>query len=425
MNEQPENFDDLLRQRFGDYQKDPPEGVWDKIHAGLNQTERRPAVAAGRRWIAIPVAASVLLVLSGMIAGISYYRHSTVVPVAQRFDLPKTSGYRMAGSNENQPDQRFTGTVPQVHQVAVPRQTPSTHLPVTVLQDQQPVEHPGMDLQNSDEAFGLADDLASVSLPNQPGQQTPSGLSSGRTFSSISLLPTKKTNELTTSQCNNITPIYSEQTESAARKFNAMRHPEFFAGLNYTPTCQLQNLKSDWIQGLSLAAGVKLSHLIVESGAGVEFQHANAVSKLSYLTDEWTGDTLTSLYHIENVEVVTRYTCLNVPVLLGYSWNVRNWAFNLKAGGIYSTQLAVNKKEIVPEHENAYNIRLFDRTPDRKTQWLSLTMVPEAEVYFNEHFSLNAAPWFRYSLMGNTNSEKIKIGNPYAFGLNIGAKFHL
>jgi len=420
MNEQPDDLDVLMRQRFEEFQKDPPEGTWDNILAGLN-TPAKPAGLISRRWIFLPIAASVLLVLTGVYLGLSLYR-SDVPLTALRLDTLNIQEHRNVPATAAplketvSPNIPVTSQIHPVHNIPTPQVIPQNAHDVQQVTEQQlplPV--------NSNEDFALAPGLQNqnnTSANLNTGQQIAANTGqSGRNYEVISTMNNKPYNELNITLCSILTPISSPATERLAQRHDYTRHPDFFVGLKYTPAYQMQANNNSFIHGVALDGGIRIRRMIIQTGLGLEFQKAENLVLISYLTDH-TG------YQKETVKATTHYTYLNLPLIVGYQWNVGKWALSVKGGGIYTLQAGIHRDEISPSDENAVSFQTFDRSTPRKTKWLNAILIPEAEYYLSEHFSVYAEPSFRYTFLNLSSEEKTSSQNLSALGLNAGLKVH-
>lgn len=262
---------------------------------------------------------------------------------------------------------------------------------------------------NTEESFTLA----STTNPS------PTGSSRFQTARAASINPINTLDvQFTPATPDGLSFLTSRQTRKLSRRWQYARPLHYFVGLNYTPGWLVQRNENEFTQGLALSAGLEIHHLIIETGLGVDFQKTQNMALVTYLTND-------SIFHKENQTATTRYTLLNIPVMLGYRWNIHNWALTLKGGGIYHVQVRKHQNELLPSSENVLSYNVFDRTQTRSNAWISLWAATEAEYYVHEKLSLSLQPWFRYALLDvNTNKSTTRL-DQHAAGINAGLKVHL
>ncbi len=421
MNARPDDFENLMREKLGDYQQEPPEGVWDNILAGIPGSEKRvvPFFVWKRLWI--PLAASIVLIASGLWMASLFDHPETVTEKALR-PAPLT-GLSLRTADASAPGASTTSLSPvNTRQEALPLRTEAREQgaaqPASTLANTRSINPSATNLinnkllpqtVNSEESFALANTSAlSTDLTSSTQAERVLGI---QRIGSRDLQWTQTTPE-------NLSALSSRQTRKLSRNWQYARPLHYFVGMHYTPGWLVQRETNQFTQGVALSAGLEIHHLILESGLGVDFQKTQNLALVTYLTSD-------SIFHKESKTATTRYTLLNIPLTLGYRWNLHNWALTLKGGGAYHVQVRKHQDELVPSIENVLSFNVFDRTQSRSNAWISLMAATEVEYYVHEKLSLSLQPWFRYALLDlNTNQSTTRL-DQHAAGLNAGLKIHL
>ncbi len=471
MNELPDQFDRFINERFSEFQLDPPEGVWNNVHADIKEN----AKSRSRRRLALfllPAAASIMVVVTGVFLGLGLRYTSSEVNARLAAQRQQIQLRNAVGFNSTSPD---SGDLADQQNSVVQQNTQLPENPQKQYVTNNPQKNdilPDLQVLNSEEDGSIANALPyNLEIQNKvavegstPDVQNNSIANSNAPLavrSALSHVSNKSIKEIAFNICNNLSSQNSAMSERLATRHDYTRTPDIFIGLKYTPQYRIGiDDKTALSHGFALDLGMQESRIIVQTGIGVEFvkqntdyllswnqqQTTGSFQQVSYYTIDsiplFNGDTLVGyifrpLFHTENTEIfdtvlvehqataAVNYTYMNIPLMLGYRWNCHNWAFNLKAGGSYTFQTG---KLRTPENldEIVANVTEYSATrisPERRKQWFSLIALPEVEYYFTEKLSANIEPWVRYTLSNTSGNLAGEV--PYAVGVNAGLKIHL
>lgn len=480
MNELPDQFDVLMKDRFSDYQQDPPDVVWNNIQTGMGATPKQ-----GQRRIAyflIPAAASLLVIVTGVFIGLGLRNHTTsemgriaceanhynARPFGnQGLDAQNSADNNLVNLPKNQQEiQSVVAQLPQQNPVKNEAQSDNQKLlPNQTQQVDQYAIAPEWQVVNSEEAATTAPHTFLVGVDQQSSQTTAPIVEHQQLFSrtSIDYIAIKSINEINTPLCSNLTPQFSKQSERLINHQDYTQRPDIYIGLKYTPGYRIgEDSKSSFTQGLALDFGLEESKFIVQTGVGIEFlkqktdylltwNELKTTGAYQYVThyavdslaimegDSVIGYIIRPIFHTTAIEIFDtvmmkkqasteiNYTYINIPLMIGYRVNCRNWALDLKAGASYTFQTGKkgSAQTLDDASSNTIDYAALCLSEERRKQWFSLIAAPEVAYFVTENLSLNVEPWFRYSL-SNSAAAKDAIGSkPYTVGLNAGIKIYL
>jgi hypothetical protein len=462
MNELPDQLDRFMQERLQDLQQDPPEMVWSNLSKELADGKK-----GKRKWayILFPAAAAAIAVVS--LYFISPELFHTGPSLAHKADVqranpgvreiiapvPDDNNIYLSGENDTH----------GINQQNLPQRS-LQHKENTAVDGSQKSTNPVFNVYNSsDDHLQLSMETPANAQNTAANNANSSDIKTIREDFLIGIMNPLKNLETNSELCKNLDLSYSSLQKKLSKGGHYTRLPDLYAGLKYTPSLQMGSGQSSFVQGAALDLGLQYSHLIVQTGLGLEFVTQNSDYSLSweehqskgsyqyvqsfsidtvpiYLGDSLIGYNYRPLFHTTSVElfdtvavnqtasVPVKYTWVSIPLMLGYRINHRNFAFNLKAGASYTFACGGKKptKALDDVVNGAAEQYLSDRIgPDPRKQWLSLIAAPEAEYYFNEHLSVSLEPWFRYTLSNANSTAGQETGKPYTLGLNTGIKVHL
>jgi hypothetical protein len=478
MNEQHNNFDETFRDRFGDFQQDPPELVWQNVQAGI--AGKLGGKKDKRRWggLLFLSSLSLMMLLSGLYLGLR--KSGDPDPAQISSWKPSPADRAVVGIEDVNTFTKEASTNPIFNHQPSTKNDQTNSNPINAQYEQNLT--PGT---NNNEASGtmIRTDESSNLEPHNDIE--PVGIIMNEQQGSSELLPpipiTENTNPIIVQEENpiiasdpeipNTDPIISGAvvdtstitagTEEQTPEHDYGRAANIFLGAKFTPGVLygVGDSKNAFTYGAQVDVGYQRRNLSIQSGLGIEFHRFDNAYRTEYLAYEATGeyayvtsfiiDTIPfyfndslmgyiyrpifsttavevydSVAHQEVLNRQTHYTYLNIPLSVGYHYTHKNWTFGLKAGGNMTILMQQREEELALINENASLSSLSRLTPERKNVWFSFILLPEIEYYFNDDISLYVEPWFRYSFR-QTGAESEGYGiKPYSLGLNAGLKIH-
>ena len=481
MNEQHNNFDETFRDRFGNFQQDPPETIWKNVQTEISGNLGGKSEKDKRKWggIIFLSSLSLIMLMSGLYLGL---RNPGSTPPHLISSWQPVSGERaVVGNEKGQPD--LTGEVPN-------HQNTSLHLKNNFVVTQKTVHN---DVNLTPDQGNTADNKNNLDFASDPSlnfivhndvepvdiatdsYQSPSLLDPLVVVSENETHATNQNDNSISSDLqennNDREPVTDLKTDTTANipVENQEQVPEhdygralnMFVGGKFTPGILYGTgpTKNAFTYGGQIDVGYERKGISIQTGIGVEFQKINNVYRAGYLAYEATGkyeyvtsytidtipfylnDTVVgfiyrpiftttqvevfdSIAHEKDVNRSSHYTYLNIPLSVGYHYTLKNWKLGLKAGGNMTFLLKEKNDDLVLDLENASVSSVSRLTPERRQFWFSLILLPEVEYYFNDDLGIYVEPWFRYSfrqMVAESEGYGIK---PYSWGLNAGVKIH-
>jgi hypothetical protein len=134
-----------------------------------------------------------------------------------------------------------------------------------------------------------------------------------------------------------------------------------------------------------------------------------------------------SLQHVADDRAVSRYTYLQIPLLLGYElFETNHFSLGIKAGP--SVSFLIGTKEAAPyiDYPNARMIRIENNTLSRvKMNW-EIQAALDLEYRLVKNFSMYAQPYYKHYFKpfatGESTSAPVK--DPYSIGIEVGVRYN-
>jgi len=175
------------------------------------------------------------------------------------------------------------------------------------------------------------------------------------------------------------------------------------------------------------------NHWFVRSGVGVAYVRDRGFAEIKYISNDYMGsyddvyditfDTLsgivTPIYHTKTVEiwdsvqhvtvsnVTNKYTYLQVPLLVGYSFRNKesniNWYF--MGGPAFNVKIASWIDNPKPENKDAEIISLHNNLPVRSNSYFQFWIGAGLEYQLNSKLSVAVEPIYRYYVNSIYNSS--------------------
>jgi len=134
-----------------------------------------------------------------------------------------------------------------------------------------------------------------------------------------------------------------------------------------------------------------------------------------------------SLQHIADDRAISRYTYLQIPLMLGYELvETNHFSLGIKAGPAIS--FLIGSKEALPfiDYPNARLIRVENNTLSRvKINW-EIQVALDLEYRLVKNFSIYAQPYYKHYFkpFATKESTSTSAKDPYSFGIEVGARFN-
>jgi hypothetical protein len=492
MNELHNDFDDLFRQRFDEFQKDPPENVWNKIQSGIkvagigNFSHPLPGSLGYLIYPSVGLLILALLSLllinsnetankfSGLNRNINgSLKKSELTLANQNFDnIIVINNNKQISIHETQSLPVNNGIATIDNQNLNKNQTEKTGEVIknqhsedlTLIQSDvfEPVNNSEpVIVAQSDPVLELNPIISEI-IQQQNNTSGPPNISENQNQTQLPIhdennLPSNNQTTKDTTLNTNLTQTNNKPDPQHDYGKNA----NIYIGLKSIPDLSFYNSsgKSHMGYGAELSLGYQFKHFTIQTGAGLMFDKENVNYLADYKTYQATDQYQLVTYYVvdtipvyqndsligylyrptfhtttveifdsvgnkENLTTEIRYTTLNIPFTIGYTWNVKKWGLSLKMGGVYSLMLGKKESEIQLSDPDA-NITSIDRlNPLRTRQQWSLIFSPSVDYCITHDISVGIEPYFRYTFQSGSNAGKTLGLKPYAMGLKTGITFN-
>ena len=218
-------------------------------------------------------------------------------------------------------------------------------------------------------------------------------------------------------------------------------------GLTFTPEMIFYPDNNDFNNrsyALDVSAIYKFSGYLLQSGIGVSWTSDEGNCEIDYneylgsyenvynVTFDTTGSELSPIYHTETVRVYdsiervsimptkNHYTYLQIPLLFGYGNENRRFGWFVKGGPSLSIMINENLANNNVSSSEDKILQIENEIPARiNTNW-QFVFSGGVSYKLSNHLSFTAEPVFRYYLNSTYERNKLNLKNPYSFGLRIG-----
>jgi hypothetical protein len=437
MSEDFNHIDQIIRQKFENFEPEPPLQVWDKIKSGISKTP--PPSSPG---ILLPIIVSVSLLI--FVAGLFHHFYTNASESAQNTEAGsitiQSASLGSTGStttSDNSLQESFLQAQPEIAPAASDAGTILEPKVSTV-----PVRVPFEQNANSDRKKKKSSSTTqtTATTAERTGQWKPG------------LVQTIKSGELTYADAvrYNLSPrdvrkIYSYR-ENSKSKF-----ADWSIGLYFNPevtSCKDESIENTISYNVSLLPQVSFSRFFIQSGVNMRFTHDNGNMAVDYnrflgtyedvylVTFDSTENGIIPTYYTQTVEVYDTishyavsetkagYAYLEIPVLFGYRYTFGKFSLFAKAGP--SASFMVGKK--VPEAENpedkARIINVNYQVPLRSTINWQLMMGAGFDYKLADKLSFSLEPTFRFALKPEYELPTGTTGKTRSFGIRAGLNYN-
>ena len=138
-----------------------------------------------------------------------------------------------------------------------------------------------------------------------------------------------------------------------------------------------------------------------------------------------TVDVYDTIDYYSISEAETRYTYLDIPILIGHEWNFNRVSLFLHGGPSVSILLGRSSAEADYPDEN---IRILNESPQiparEQINWQVMAGAGFSYSFTNK-VSFSLEPTFRYYLTNDYKKGTLNTRHPYSFGIRAGLIYHI
>jgi hypothetical protein len=253
------------------------------------------------------------------------------------------------------------------------------------------------------------------------------------------------------SSYSQINPVFLNERKLAARHYDDYvrdRNNWWSAGLSFMPEMIFyENRENKSSQLIQADFSYHFSNLYLQSGIGFKFNSDQGAYQIDYnkylgsydyvydVTFDSVGEVVVPTYHTYLVDIYDsityyqvsetniRYTYLDVPLMLGYWKNLGRISLFAQGGVNFSFQLGKKAVNLDYPDERIMILNVDQTSPVRLTTNMQLLGSIGVDYKLSRNFSFSAEPVFRYYLgteYDNVDNEP----QPYGIGFKAGLKYN-
>jgi hypothetical protein len=441
-----ENFnhiDQIIRQKFENFELEPPVQVWENIRSGLKKSPPPPSSTGF--VMPIIVAISLLIFISGLLN--HYYfntsRNTMLKAEASSLSLQKASVVSTGSTTTS--DVTLQQEFYQTPSVVPAGNISSVSSVQAIQQDQQPVipvrDAFGQNFQG-DRKQKKAKNNASVPLnsASRTGQWKP-GLVQALSAGELSYADAVR---------YDLSPRDVRKL-SGFQEYARRNRAEWSIGLYFNPEvtkCQDQSIENTVSFSASVLPQVSFNRFFIQSGINMRFTHDKGNYAIDYnrflgtyedvydVTFDSTENGVIPTYYTHTVEVYdtvnhyaisetkANYTYLEIPLLFGYRYSFGKFSLFANAGPAASFLVTKNIPDAGYPEDKARIINVDYQIPVRSTINWQLMMGAGFDYQLADKFSFSLEPTFRFALKPEYSLPDGAKGKTTSFGIKAGLNYN-
>lgn len=472
MSDKYKNIDDLYRDKFKDFELDPPEHVWSNIKTQMHGSGG--GGIGGNLSNGGIYSITIILILSSILTWYllsSSTKKNNQIPenkITQVEPSDYKSSTRMISINEDsdykkdfEDSENVKNTQPKKKKkqsirfdISEPVEVAEGKSSLVVQENNSPTKlnSHGQATDSNDSEY--IDDIAALSLITAGGDEELLAINTTSESEGDDL-----NNPFTDAGANHDSPeaeIKNEEivanAESGLQTGSAIKsdygHKANWAfGLTFTPEMIFYPDNNDFntrSYAIDASAIYKFSGYLLQSGIGVSWtsdegnceidynEYLGSYENVYHVTYDTIGNELSPIYHTETVKVYdsidkvsimptkNHYTYLQVPLLFGYGNENRRFGWFVKGGPSLSIMINENLANNNVSNSEDNILQIENEIPARiHTNW-QFVFSGGVSYRLSNHLSFTAEPVFRYYLNSTYERNNLNLKNPYSFGLRIG-----
>jgi hypothetical protein len=437
------HIDQIIRQKFENFEPEPPVQVWEKIRSGLDKTPPPPSSTGF--VMPIIVAISLLVFIAGLLHNIYFNDPKAKLLSTESSNLSiQQAGVVSTGSTTSsdislQQELYLTPAVLPTPDIASLSPAPEIKADQTAV---IPVRDAFGQINPGDKKHKKAKNNPSVTLKNVPRTaQWKPGLVQALAAGELSYADAQK---------YNLSPRDVRKL-SGFQDYEKHIRAEWSLGLYFNPevtSCKDASIENTVSYNASILPQVSFNRFFMQSGINMRFTHdkgnyavdynrfLGTYEHVDYMTFDTTENGIIPIYytHTEEVwdtinhyaisETKVNYTYLEIPLLFGYRYSFGKVSLFAKAGPSASFMVMKNAPEAGSPEDKARIINEIYQVPVRNTVNWQLMMGAGFDYQLAEKFSFSLEPTFRFALKPEYKLPDGARGNTTSFGIKAGLNYN-
>ena len=474
MSDKYKHIDDLFRDKFKDFELDPPDHVWGNIkqqmHGSGNGGNGSNFKNGGIYGI------SIILIVAGIL---SWYLLSSStednkqVPTTKNTQVEdtdyKSSTRMLAINSDKEKVQDFSNiTIDKTRKnkkkqkirfdISEPAVVDEGKASLLVHENIPEADYSSSNPQNNTGEIEYIADIASAGLVT-PGSDKELLAIHSTTHNEVEIADEIPTYDSESTSNSSDTEKENENIESEDGletvpdlKSDYGHKGNWMFGIFFTPEMIFypeNNNLNNRSYALDVNAIYKFSGYLLQSGLGINWVSDKGNSEIDYnkymgsyedvynVTFDTIGNELIPVYHAETVKVYdsidrvsimptkSHYTYLQIPLLFGYGSVNKRFGWFVKGGPSLSIMIHKDISSSIMSGTEDKILRVENEIPSRiNTNW-QFVFAGGISYKLSNHLSFTAEPVFRYYLNSTYEKSKLNLKNPYSLGLRVGFLFEL
>lgn len=441
-----ENFnhiDQIIRQKFENFEPEPPIQVWENIRSGIQKSPPSPSSTGFLMPIIVTI--SLLIFFGGLLNHFYFNDHnSTSLKVEAPILSIQKAGVVSTGSTTT------TDITLQEEFYLTPSEVPAVNISSesanpAIRNDQKP----GIPVRD---AFGQtyagdgkqkkAKNNPSVTLMNEPrkGQWKP-GLVQALAAGELSYADALKYD----------LSLRDIRKLSGFQDYAKHNRSDWSIGVYFNPEvtgCQDESIENTVSYNLGILPQVNFNRFFIQSGINMRFTHdkgnyavdynryLGTYEHVDYVTFDSTENGVIPTYYTHTVEVYdtvnhyaisetkANYTYLEIPLLFGYRYNFGKFSLFAKAGPSASFLVIRDVPAAEDPEDRARIINVDDQIPARSEVNWQLMMGAGFSYQLADKLSFSLEPTFRFALKPEYIIPDGARGKTTSFGIRAGLNYN-
>jgi hypothetical protein len=437
MSEDYNYIDQIIRQKFEDFEPEPPAQVWDKVKSGISKT---PPPSSPGILMPIIVAVSLLIFVAGLFHQFYHSTSGSTQTADGNAITIQSASLGSTGStttSDNSLQESFVQAQPEVAAAAEDAQPvleqKATPVPVRAPFNQK--VKPERKKKNSTTAAQGATVSNTRTAQLKPG-----------------LVQALKSGELTYEDA-----VKYNLSAKDFRKLNSYREAakarlaSWSLGLYFNPevtSCKDESINNSQSYNISLLPEVRFNRFFIQSGVNMRLTHDKGNMTVDYnrylgsyedvynITFDTINGEIIPTYYTNTVDVwdtiahysvserTANYTYLEVPVMFGYRYTFGKVSLFAKAGPSASFMVGKRIPEAANPEDNAKIVNVAYQVPLRSTVNWQMLVGAGIDYKLADRISFSLEPTFRFALKSEYDLQGENNNNTKSFGIRAGLHYN-
>lgn len=463
------NIDDLFKDKFENFEVDPPDYLWDKVKSGIPGNLDK---GSGFNFNNGGIAGLTLIMITLGFLSFFVINNSFIINDEEAFNEQGiVAGQETELYAENLPENRN----PQTKEITFPNKEDaevenlgSESIEKKKKKDKEKKNRVKAANPNRNSSLFIQPELSAtipppreaqinltanpfrgsaVLLVNNPHFNSPEQISPKQRNNNLPPSLEIENNQIESEMVRGQEKVEMDSERSGKNKNHYREGGPWAFGVYFTPemiSYPSDNELKNYSYSLDLHANYKMGNYFLQSGLGLARTHEQGNSQINYnkylgsyedvynVTFDSTSGTIIPVYHTETVNVYDSinhveissskryYTYLQIPLFVGYGKELNRFGWFVKGGP--SISFLVHKK--LPESDmnpmDALILNVEDELPGRiNTNW-QFVLSAGVTYKLGSRISISVEPMFRYYIKSVYEQDKLNTKHPYSIGLRTG-----